>query len=98
MPGQLPWTQRVIATFGDFWEVYPWLVLGYMGLTGLLAAIGAPAVLLMLLYLLFSGVWLGFIFWMVVDVIDSQAGLMWIFVPFFCGPIGLVVYMLWGRQ
>ena len=100
MPSQLPWTQRVIAFFGGFWEMYPWLAIGYGLLLSVLSFLGAPNILLLLMQLFGGGLGLGLIFWMVVDVIDCQASILWLIGFLLCSPVGifiLIAYMLWGR-
>ena len=98
MPSKLPWTQRVIGFFGGFWELFPWFVLALIAVGGILRFAGIPPILLLPLYIVLSGAWLGVIFWTIVDIIDSQATFLWLAALLFCQPIGLIGYLLVGRS
>jgi hypothetical protein len=72
---------------------------GYGLLLSLLLSVGAPVIVLLPLELLGGSLYLGLVFWMVVDVIDSEAGFLWLLVFFLCfGPLVVIAHMLWGRS
>ncbi len=100
----LPVTERIVGSVGGFWNIFPWLalafsVLPYLMQFGVLQLPETLALAVMIPLGIFSGlIGLGLIFWVIVDVINQQAGIFWIPISICCSPIGLILYLLIGRQ
>ncbi len=99
-----PLPGRIVFMFGDFWDVFPWLAL-IMDVLPVLVRYTAfdPRELAPALLILFAAVislWgLALVIWIIVDVLDQEAGWWWIPIAiFFCHPIGLILYLLTGRD
>jgi len=97
-PMRLVWHQEVLRSAGAFWDLYPWLTLGVLVLTGVLGGIGAPHGLVAGMGALWALLNLGCIFWIVVDVIALQSGWFWVALFVFFGPLAFLAYVLWGRD
>ncbi len=97
---QIPTTARIVRAVGGFWNIFPWAAIGFGALAGLLPQVAFElAPFLVLPYLLVTGlVGLALVVWIIIDVIHQEASVIWLLVCLFCSPIGLVLYLLLGRQ
>lgn len=97
-PVQMSTPQRIANAFGGFWDLYPWLFLGLGVVTGLVMFSGAPATVFLAMSLLVAVLWLGVIFWMVVDVFAMESEIWWLILFFFFPLLGLILYLIIGRS
>ena len=96
----MPLTERIPAFFGGFWDYFPWVAMAYGPLAGLVyGPIIEKVPFLIFPYLLVTGLTgLALILWVIIDVIHQDAHFIWLFAVIFCSPLGLVAYLVWGRQ
>lgn len=104
-----PVTARIVGTFGGFWDIFPWVALVFsampigipiaMQFTGFDPSGVLTGVVLILFVGLSSLVGLALLAWIIIDVLDQQVGILWIFIAIFlCHPIGLLLYLLMARE
>jgi len=75
------------------------VALGYGLLTGVLSYVGVPDTVLLPLELLSVPIGLAVLFWMLVDVIDNGASILWLLATLFCGgPLVILLYLVFGRD
>ena len=98
-PVNLTVPQRLVLAFGRSWDIYPWvaLILHGLSIVGLVVPLGGPEQLRQVLLTLAPLLWLGAMFWLVVDVLAERATIWWLigffFLPFFA-PVILLFYLL----
>lgn len=102
---QVPVPSRIVGTVGAFWDIFPWIALAITALPIILqfTSFDPTAALSQVMFIAAIGlqgvVGLALLFWIVVDVLEQQAGIWWIFIAIFgCYPIGFLVYLLTARQ
>ena len=107
-PGVPPTTQRpvakdrfytvVAASCGPAWDAFPWFYLIWSFGAGWIGFGSAPEIVQLVLSIIGLVLVPLFIFWVICDVLDRGVVFWWIFIAFCCGPIGLLMYLLKGRE
>ena len=88
----------IVEGMGGFWDWYPWLGLVVGIGWRVLGMAGAPAPVVLAILLL-QVIWAStYILWVIFDVLYFGAHWWWIILSICCYPIGLVLYLVKGRE
>lgn len=99
-----PVTYRIVETFGSFWHIFPWVAVAWGALLGAMRFSGPelftqlPMFIAIPVLLSSSLVGMALLAWTIIDVLYVGASIVWMLIAIMCYPVGLVAYLLWGRQ